>query len=63
MNPSKRFETRRETGQAKQHNRVPKVETVPPKVCFDEQTPPRKPAEPHAPDDGAFETFVDGAGI
>ena len=63
MNPSKRFETRRETVQAKQHNSVPKVETVPPKVRFDEQTPARKPARPHAADDGAVEAFVDGAGI
>jgi hypothetical protein len=34
-----------------------------PEPCPNQQTPPQNPFGPWAPDEGAFETFVGGAGI
>jgi hypothetical protein len=63
MSTPKRFETRTETGQIKEHSVNPKDDTVAAKICVDEQTSPRNPAGPNVPDEGAFETFGGGAGI
>jgi hypothetical protein len=63
MNASERSEDRRETDQAQEHCATPMVHPVPQEHHSDRQTPPGNPVGPHVPDEGAFETFVGGAGI
>jgi hypothetical protein len=63
MSVSERSEVLRETDHVKEHCGNPGVDTVPPEVCPNGQTPPRNPVGPCGPDAGAFETFVGGAGI
>jgi hypothetical protein len=63
MNSSKRFEVPRETDPVKEPSGNSKVDTVPHKGHWDEQTPPQNPVSPYIPDEGTFETFVCGAGI
>ena len=63
MNPSTRSEVLSETDQGKEHCGNPIVDTVQQELCSNEQTPPWDPLGPYVPDEGAFETFVGGAGI
>jgi hypothetical protein len=61
MNASRRSDVLRETDHAQEHRASPRRETD--SGPFDRQTPPRDLVGPHLPDEGAFETFVAGAGI
>jgi hypothetical protein len=63
MNPSVSPEVLRDMGRAQEPRGNPGVGTAPQEHRSNGQTPPRNPGEPSAPDGGAFETFVDGAGI
>ena len=63
MNTSALSEVLSETDQGKEHRGNPGVDTVPKKSCPNEQIPPRNPAGPYVPDEGAFESFAGGAGI
>ena len=57
MNTSTRSPVRGEMEQVKEHRGNPGVDAVPEEFCPSEQPPPGDP------DEGAFETFVDGGGI
>jgi hypothetical protein len=59
VSPSARFEVLSETEQGKEHRGSPRAHTMPLEASPNEQAPPR----PSAPDEGGFETFVNGAGI
>jgi hypothetical protein len=61
MNAPTRPEAVRETDQAREQRGNPSVIPVPKTVRSNEQTRTRTPAVPS--DEGAFETFADGAGI
>jgi hypothetical protein len=63
MNATARSEVLSETDQVNHRRGNPGVDTVPQEDCPTEQTLPRNPAAPYAPDEGAFETFAGGAGI
>jgi len=63
MNTSERSEVPRETAHVQEARGTPGVDTVPQRSCPNEQIPPRNPVGPHVPDEGAFESFVGGAGI
>jgi len=63
MNASARPEVLRETGHVQEGRGNPGVDPVLREPYSNEQTPPRDPVGPNAPDDGAFEGFVGGAGI
>jgi hypothetical protein len=63
MNASERYEELRESAHIKGHRRNPNVDGAPQELCLSEQTLPRNPVGPFVPDEGAFETFVDGSGI
>ena len=60
MNASEHSDVLRGTDPVKEHRGNPGVDTLPPEFCPREQ-PPWDPVGPS--DEGAFETFVDGAGI
>jgi hypothetical protein len=63
VSPSARFEVLSETDQGKEHRGNPRAHTMPLEASANEQAPRRGPAGPPAPDEGGFETFVNGAGI
>jgi hypothetical protein len=63
MNTSERPEVLRDTADVQEHRANPSVRAVPQEHGSGRQTPPRNPAEPYVPDEGAFEGFVGGAGI
>jgi hypothetical protein len=63
MSIKSQFEVMREMDRVEEHGGNPGVDNVPQDLCPNEQTSPRNPVEPYVPDEGAFETFVDGAGI
>jgi hypothetical protein len=63
MNTPQRSEALRETDHAQEHRPNPGVHTLLPDKGSETQPPPRNPVEPYVPDEGAFETFVGGAGI
>ena len=63
MNAPEHSEVPRETDHAREPRANATVHTVPQEHHSGQQTPPRDPAGPHVPDEGAFETFVGGAGI
>jgi hypothetical protein len=63
MNAFERSEVRWEIDQVTGRDGNPSVGGGPPEPCSSEQTPPRNPLGSWVPDEGAFETFVGGAGI
>jgi hypothetical protein len=63
MNTSERPEVLRETDHVQERGDNPGDDSVLKEPRSNGQTPPRNPAGPHVPDEGALETFVGGAGI
>jgi hypothetical protein len=63
MNPSVSSEVLRDMDHSQEPRGNPGVDTAPQEHRSNGQTPPRNTGEPSVPDEGAFETFVDGAGI
>jgi hypothetical protein len=63
MNASERCEVLRVTDHVQEHRGNPSAHTTLHELCSSEQAPPRGPVGPYAPDEGAVETFVGGAGI
>jgi hypothetical protein len=63
MNASAGHEVLSETDQVEGHRGNPSVDTVPQELRSNEQTSPWNPGGPDGPDEGAFTTFVGGAGI
>jgi hypothetical protein len=63
MNAPERSEAQRETDHAQEHRATPPVHAAPPGTRPNGQPAPRAPIGLHVPDEGAFETFVGGAGI
>ena len=63
MNTSERPEILPETDHAQEHRTSQTAHTGQSDHRCNTQTPPPNPAGPHVPDEGAFETFVSGAGI
>jgi hypothetical protein len=63
MTTTERSEVLRETEQGKEHRGNPGVDPVPQEFCANDQNPPWDPSGSHVPGEGAFETFVGGAGI
>ena len=55
MNTSERPEILPETDHAQEHRTSQSVHTGPPDHRCNTQTPPRDPAGPYVPDEGAFE--------
>jgi hypothetical protein len=53
----------RQTDHVPEHRGNPSVHTTPRERCPNEPAPPRRPVGPDTPDEGAFMTFVGGAGI
>jgi hypothetical protein len=63
MNAPARPEGSRQTDHVQERGGNPGVDTVPQEPRSDEQAPPWGAPESNVPDEGAFETFVGGAGI
>jgi hypothetical protein len=63
MNTSTRSEVPSDADSDKVRHANPRDQFVLQELCSNEQTPPRNPLGSHVPDEGAFETFVGGAGI
>jgi hypothetical protein len=63
MNPSVSSEALRDWDQVQEHRADPDIDLVPQGQCSNGQSPPRNPGKPSVPDEGAFQTFVGGAGI
>jgi hypothetical protein len=63
MKESPRPEVLRETDHVQERRGNPGVDSMLQELCSHEQTPPRNPLGPYVPDEGAFESFVGGAGI
>ena len=63
MNAPKRSEVLRETDHVHEHHANPPICTVPREHRSNRPTSPRSPVGSDIPDEGAFETFADGAGI
>jgi hypothetical protein len=63
MNALKRSEVLPELDHVHEHRAHPGVHTVPRENRPNQPTPPRSPVGSDVPDEGAFETFADGAGI
>jgi hypothetical protein len=63
MNTSARPDALREADHVKEHGGNPSADALRQELRPREQTPPRDPRGPCAPEEGAGETFVGGAGI
>ena len=63
MNTSERPEASRETDHVRERRATPSAHTAPQEHRSERRAFPRNAAAPHAPDEGAFETYVGGAGI
>jgi hypothetical protein len=63
MNAPERLEVLPERNHVPEHRGNPSAHTTLHELCSNEQAPPRGPVGPYAPDEGAVETFVGGAGI
>jgi hypothetical protein len=63
MSLSEHPEVLGEMDRAREHCDSPSVDTVLQEHCSDGHTSPRNLTEPHVPDEGAFYTYVGGAGI
>jgi hypothetical protein len=63
MEAADRSEARQEMDHVKGSRGDPSADAAPQEHCSNGQTPPGIPGGPYAPDEGAFETFVDGSGI
>jgi hypothetical protein len=63
MNAPERSEILPERNHVQEHRGSPSAQPTLHELCSDEPAPPRGPVGPDAPDEGAVETFVGGAGI
>jgi hypothetical protein len=63
MNASARPEVPRETDHNQERRGIPAVDTTRQELCSSEQAPPWNPPGANVPEQGAFETFICGAGI
>ena len=63
MNASACPEVLRDTDHVQERRGNPVVDNVLQELCSNEQTPPRNPLGSYVPDEGAFYTFIGGAGI
>jgi hypothetical protein len=63
MNASTRPEVLRQTDHVQERPGDAGVDTMLQELCSDERTPQRNTPWPCVPDEGASETFIDGAGV
>jgi hypothetical protein len=63
MNLSTHSDALSEADQCMEPRSKPRGDAAPQEHSPDEQSPPRNPAGPFVPDEGAVDTFVGGAGI
>jgi hypothetical protein len=63
MTAAERSEVPRESDHVKEHQGHSGGDVARQEFRHDERTSPRNPEGMHVPDEGAFETFIDGSGF